>query len=245
MRVLDTRARVRRAVATAGLAASAAAAAAACSSKATTGLAAAAALPDSAEQVMFKLRLQQTTAGIRKSMLFADTGFFYNDNTLVDLRHVRLVFFSAAGDSNAVMTGRTGRYDTRTQRVEGRGDVVVTSTDGRRLASPHLVYERSVNQITSDTNFTFTEPGRTLTGIGFRSDPQLRNVQVLKGAKGRTVLPPSSEPRTGAPGMQPVPATGPAPSPTPTSAAGPPSAPPAEPLPGTPASGTPPPGATR
>ncbi len=185
---------------------------------------------------MFKLRLQQTNAGVRKSVLFADTGFFYNDNTLVDLRHVRLVFFSSSGDSNAVMTGRTGRYDTRTQRVEGRGDVVVTSTDGRRLTSPHLVYERSVNQITSDTNFTFTEPGRTLEGVGFRSDPQLRNVQVLKGAKGRTVLPPSSEPRTAPVGTAPagpvpssVPAAG-----APTAGVGPgapatPSAPPATP----------------
>lgn len=177
------------------LAAALAFGAAACKSKSPTGLAASNALPDSAEQVMYGLRLQQTNAGVRKSTLFADTGFFYNDNTLVDLRRVRLVFFSATGDSNAVMTGRTGRYDTRSQRVEGRGDVVVTSTDGRRLTSPHLVYERAVNQITSDTNFTFTEPGRTLEGIGFRSDPQLRNVQVLKGAKGRTVLPPSSDAR--------------------------------------------------
>lgn len=182
--------------------------AAACSSKSPTALAPSRALPDSAEQVMFGLRLQQTTAGVRKSVLFADTGFFYNDNTLVDLRRVRLVFFSATGDSNAVMIGRTGRYDTRTQRVEGWGDVVVTSTDGRRLTSPHLVYERSVNQISSDTNFTFNEPGRTLEGIGFRSDPQLRNVQVLKGARGRTVIPPPSETPSGAraPAAGPLPA---------------------------------------
>ncbi|HEY0778648.1 MAG TPA: LPS export ABC transporter periplasmic protein LptC [Gemmatirosa sp.] len=171
----------------------AASGAAACNAKGPTALAASRALPDSAEQVMFGLRLQQTNAGVRKSVLFADTGFFYNDNTLVDLRRVRIVFFSNAGDSNAVMTGRTGRYDTRTQRVDGWVDVVVTSTDGRRLTSPHLVYERSVNQISSDTSFTFTEPGRTLQGIGFRSDPQLRNVQVLKSARGRTVIPPQSE----------------------------------------------------
>jgi hypothetical protein len=45
-----------------------------------------------------------------------------------------------------------------------------------------------VNQVTSDTSFAFTEPGRTLTGIGLRTDPQLRNVQVLKSAGGRAVL---------------------------------------------------------
>ena len=214
-------ARTRAAV----LAAATVVAATACNSKPTTGLAASNALPDSAEQVMYGLRNQQTNAGVRKSVLFADTAYFYNDNTLVDLRRVRIVFFSATGDSNAVMTGRTGRYDTRLQRVEGRGDVVVTSTDGRRLTSPHLVYERSVNQITSDTNFTFTEPGRTLEGIGFRSDPQLRNVQVLKGAKGRTVLPPPSEARAGgAAPAAPTPTPAAPPTATPEPAAGPPPA---------------------
>jgi LPS export ABC transporter protein LptC len=166
----------------------AAAATLACTSKPTTGPSAGVGLPDSAQQVMYDLKNYQTTAGVRKAVLYADTAFFYNDNTLIDLRRVRMVFFNANGDSNAVMVGRTGRYDTRTQRVEGRGDVVVTSTDGRRLTSPHLVYERAVNQISSDTSFTFNEPGRTLEGIGFRSDPQLRSVQVLKAARGRSVV---------------------------------------------------------
>jgi len=40
------------------------------------------------------------------------------------------------------------------------------SVDGKRLTSPHLVYDRVVNQVTSDTSFAFTEPGRTLTAHG-------------------------------------------------------------------------------
>jgi hypothetical protein len=86
------------------------------------------------------------------------------------------------------MTGLRGTYDVRQQRLDGRGDVQITTVDGKRLSSPHLVYDRIVNQVTSDTNFTFTEPGRTLTGIGLRTDPQLRNLQVLRGAGGRAVI---------------------------------------------------------
>jgi hypothetical protein len=29
-----------------------------------------------------------------------------------------------------------------------------------------------------------TEPNRRLEGIGFRSDPNMRNIQILKGASG-------------------------------------------------------------
>lgn len=158
----------------------------ACTPERSPTVAAASVLPDSAEQVMFALRHQLTTAGVRRAQLVSDTAYFYDDGNRIELRKVRVVFFTAAGDSSSVLTGRTGRYDVRQQRVEGRGNVVVTSTDGKRLTSPHLVYDRLTNQITSDTNFTFTEPGRTLSGVGLRTDPQLRNVQVLRGLGGRT-----------------------------------------------------------
>lgn len=164
----------------------AAAAIGACKPERSPTVVAASVLPDSAEQVMFALRHQMTTAGVRRAQLVSDTAYFYDDGNRIELRKVRIVFFTATGDSSSVLTGRTGRYDVRQQRVEGRGDVVVTSTDGKRLVSPHLVYDRVTNQITSDTNFTFTEPGRTLSGVGLRTDPQLRNVQVLRGLGGRT-----------------------------------------------------------
>ena len=158
----------------------------ACRPERAPTVAGASALPDSAEQVMFALRHQLTTAGVRRAQLRSDTAYFYDEGNRIELRKVRLVFFSAAGDSSSVLTGRAGRYDVRQQRVEGRGDVVVTSTDGKRLTSPHLVYDRVTNQITSDTVFNFTEPGRSLSGVGLRTDPQLRNVQVLGRLGGRT-----------------------------------------------------------
>jgi LPS export ABC transporter protein LptC len=146
------------------------------------------AIPDSAEQVMFGLRHALTTAGVRRAQLHADTAFFYDEGNRIDLRVVRTTFYTAAGDSDAVMTGRRGVYDVRQQRLEGRGDVQIKTVAGRRLASQHLIYDKIVNQVSSDSAFTFNEPGRTLAGVGFRSDPQLRNLQVFSGAKGRAVI---------------------------------------------------------
>jgi len=147
------------------------------------------ALGDSADQVMFGLRHELTTAGVRRGELHADTAYFYDDMNRMELRKVNTIFFDKNGAKNATMSALRGVYDTRTQKLDGRGDVVVTSEDGRRLTSPHLTYDRTINQISSDTAFTFTAPGRTISGIGFRSDPQLRNVQVLSVARGGTELP--------------------------------------------------------
>jgi hypothetical protein len=39
--------------------------------------------------------------------------------------------------------------------------------------------------VSSDTTFTLVEPGRTLSGIGFKTDPQLQHVQVLRSPRGQ------------------------------------------------------------
>ena len=156
-------------------------------------------LPDSADQLMFGLRVALTTAGVRRGELQADTAFFYDQTTRIEMNAVNTLFFDAAGTKNATMTAKRGTYLTRTERFEGWGDVVVQSTDGRRLTSPHVVYERTLNQISSDTSFTFIAPGREISGVGFRADPQLRNVQVLKGARGNSVVPAGGARRRGGP----------------------------------------------
>lgn len=142
------------------------------------------ALPDSADQVMFGLRHFLWNGGVRRAQLVSDTAFFYDQMNRMELRNLRTTFYTTAGDSNAVMVARRGTYDVRTQRLEGQGDVKITTVDGCVLTSPQLVYERLANQITSDTSFKFTEPGRTLEGIGLRTDPGLRNLQVFRNASG-------------------------------------------------------------
>ena len=146
------------------------------------------AIPDSAEQVMFGMRTYVVNNGVVRGELFSDTAYTYDAGNRLELRGVRLNSFGTMGDSTATVTARSGTYDVRLGRVEGRGDVQVVATDGRRLTSPRLVYEKIMNQISSDTIFEFTAPGRRLAGVGFKSDPGLRNVQVLSGARGGSTL---------------------------------------------------------
>jgi LPS export ABC transporter protein LptC len=142
-------------------------------------------MADSAEQVMLNVRSLLTDTGIQRGEMFADSAYIFDDNTRFELRKVRATFNTSTGVKDGTMSGDRGRYNLREQVLEGFGNVVITTNDGKRLTSPHVRYSQAMNQVSSDSAFTMVEAGRTLSGIGFRADPQLNHVTVLKGASGR------------------------------------------------------------
>lgn len=149
-------------------------------------------LADSAGQVMYGARFNLTDGGVLRAQLTADTAYFFDDNTRVELRPVNTTFFTTTGTKSAVLTSRRGTYRTNTGQMVARGDVDVISTDGRRLRSEELAYDQTRNEISSDSAFVLTEPSRRLEGVGFRSDPNLQNVHILKtlsGSSGAIVIP--------------------------------------------------------
>jgi hypothetical protein len=69
--------------------------------------------------------------------------------------------------------------------MEARGNVVVVTEDGRRLTTEQLRYDQIRNEISSDSAFVLTEPGRRLEGVGFTSDPNMNNVRVHRLIEGQ------------------------------------------------------------
>ena len=150
------------------------------------------AMADSANQVMYGARFNLTDQGVMHAQLVADTAYFFDDNTRVELIHVNSTFYTSVGVKSAVLTSRRGTYHTNTGLMVARGNVVINSEDGRHLRSEELKYDQSRNEIASDSAFVLTEPDRRLEGVGFRSDPNLQNVHVLKtlsGTAGAVTIP--------------------------------------------------------
>jgi LPS export ABC transporter protein LptC len=156
----------------------------ACSTKKQPPVATHSPLADSADQVMYGARFNLTDRGLQRAQLQADTAYFFDDNTRIELEPVHTTFFTATGAKDAVLTSQRGTYNSRTTNMVARKNVVVVSEDGRRLTTPELIYNQQLNQISSDSAFVMTEPNRRLEGIGFRSDPNMKNIQILKGASG-------------------------------------------------------------
>ncbi|MCU0626695.1 MAG: LPS export ABC transporter periplasmic protein LptC [Gemmatimonadaceae bacterium] len=170
----------------------AAAAVAACGGDAARPVTSSATTVDSADQVMFKLRTVLTDEGVLRARLESDSGFFFDENTRIELRGVRTVFFSRTGAQDAVLTSREGTYNTRGGVMEARKRVEVVTTDGKRLTTPFLRFEQYRNMVVSDSPFVLVQADRRLEGVGFESDPQMLNIRVKKFGRssgGSVVLP--------------------------------------------------------
>lgn len=152
----------------------------ACNSGTEPRITAANPLADSADQVMFGVSTMITNRGVLRAQLGADTGYFFDGNTRIEVRHERTVFYTTTGQQNAVLTSVQGTYNMRRGQMEARQDVVVVTNDGKRLETEQLKYDQATDQISSDSAFVLTQPNRTLRGIGFTSDPDLTNLHVKK-----------------------------------------------------------------
>jgi LPS export ABC transporter protein LptC len=145
-----------------------------------------ASVADSADQVMYGITFNLTDKGLSRAELNSDTAYFFDENTRIELRTVEVTFFTATGARDAYLTSDRGTYQSRRGMMVARGDVIVITEEGRRLTTPELRYDQTMNEIASDSAFVLTEPGRRLEGIGFRSDPNMQNVQILRTKSGST-----------------------------------------------------------
>jgi LPS export ABC transporter protein LptC len=161
--------------------------AAACSKPEQTGIVITeGTLLDSADQVAFGSRTLVTDGGLLRAEIFADTTMFLDQNARLVMRVVHGDFFSAQGSKDATMTAERAQYDTRNERLEAYGNVIVTAVDGRVLKSPMLRFDSRLNQISSDSTFSLLEPdGKEVRGVGFDADPNLHVVNVRRLDRGR------------------------------------------------------------
>jgi LPS export ABC transporter protein LptC len=136
------------------------------------------AIPDSADMVLFGMERGIFEDGIRRALVVADTAYIYQNSQISELRGLQVTFFDGAGSQTSVLTAREATYRMQTESLDARGDVTVVSADGKRLATPHLIYDRLGNQLRTDSTFTFDSPAEQLRGNGFRADPEFTFVAV-------------------------------------------------------------------
>jgi LPS export ABC transporter protein LptC len=151
---------------------------------------------DSADQIALKMTTTITSEGVRRSYVEAETAYVYQSQALTDLRRMKVLFFDEQGNLKSTLVADKGLLGTFSKRLEASGHVVVTSPDGRRLTTEHLIYDKQANQITIDTTFVADGPTGRLSGNGAISDTRFTNVRVQqpRGAqKGKGFLLPGQE----------------------------------------------------
>jgi LPS export ABC transporter protein LptC len=128
---------------------------------------------DSADQVFYGVEAPLETGGIKRGTLFADTMYVMNDQTRFDFLNGRVEFNTPLGVPDGSMRADRGRYDRRRQQLEGWGNVVVKSADGRTLKSPHVVFNQTQDRIWSDTTYEYVAQGQFNSGNGFETNMKM------------------------------------------------------------------------
>lgn len=166
--------------------------AAACSTnKGTQVKARAETFADSADQVFYGVTAPLESDGIKRGTLFADTMYVMNDQTRFDFLVGHVDFNTTTGVPDGTMKADRGRFDRRMQQLEGWGNVVVKSADGRMLKSPHVVFNQAQDRIWSDTTFEYTDGDRVSTGKGFETNSKMtrRSCKANCVSRGNLAIP--------------------------------------------------------
>lgn len=135
-------------------------------------------VPDSADMVLLDMERGLFQDGVRRAVILADTAFVYQNSQVTELRNLRMTFFDAAGNQTSVLTALEATYQIQHESLDARRDVVVVTTEGKRLTTQHLIYDKPGNLVRSDSAFTYDSSTEQLRGNGFRADPEFSYVTV-------------------------------------------------------------------
>src|SRR5712664_977472 len=99
--------------------------------KSGTPVTATQAVLDSADQVLIGMTHYVTETGLQRARVRADTAYFFSAMQTAEMRNVHITFYDVTGNETSTLTSREGTYHWRTGDMEGRGNVVVVTKDGR------------------------------------------------------------------------------------------------------------------
>lgn len=99
---------------------------------------------------------------------------------------VTAYLFDEAGDSSAVLTADRARYYEDDRLFEAEGQVVVTTTTGRRLETERLRWREDEQQVETDGFVRITTPTEQIQGYDLTADEDLETYTLLR-VTGRVV----------------------------------------------------------
>lgn len=138
------------------------------------------AYPDTVEapdQTMDDFTMDSYAALARVWSLRAPHADIFEKDHRVELTQPRIRFFSA-GRPGSTVAAAQGRLDTETKDMWAGGGVVMVSTEGARLESDWVRYEKSTERFVSTAAVTITRGRSVVTGIGWQARSDLSDLLI-------------------------------------------------------------------
>ena len=125
----------------------------------------------------------ESDSGVVKWVLAAPVARVYNASKLLVTDDPRIEFYNEDGTLASVLLARKGEFNQVTHDLTALGNVVVTSSEGYMMETESLVWVEKLEEIHTEDFVRFIKGEDILTGYGFRSDPDLKNVEIMKDVK--------------------------------------------------------------
>jgi LPS export ABC transporter protein LptC len=135
---------------------------------------------DTADQVLYKMSTIESSDGLRRAIVYAETAYVYQSTQKMDLRQLRVTFFDEQGKESSRLVANQGLYTITNGSLDARGAVNVKSVDGKTLVTEHLIYDKAALRLKIDTTFVYNTPTEHLVGVSGTSDLEFKHVIVDK-----------------------------------------------------------------
>lgn len=139
-------------------------------------------LNERANRVAIGLVHYVASEGIRRAKVVADTAFFIEEESLIELRNMEVTFYDEDGKETTVLTAHDGTYRWDTGNMTANQDVeVIKPVEGRRIETSVMYYDRPEDRIWSDAPTTMYEAdGTIIEGTSFTSNSGMDRVELTE-----------------------------------------------------------------
>jgi len=124
--------------------------------------------------------LTESSEGRKNWTLRASYAAMYTDRHLIDAQTVRIEFFDSKGAMYSTLLADQGLVDQRTNNLEARGHVRITTQSGVKMETDSLRWLNDRQRIVSDAFVRVTRKHDVVTGWGFESDPSLDRFHLAR-----------------------------------------------------------------
>lgn len=135
------------------------------------------------EQTFRGVSLRESSGGKVEWDLRATHAVQGSANGPTALDSIEVFFYQGGPVVQSTLTADSGTVDVEKGILVATGNVVVNTPEGNRLETEELHWDRKQDRVYSDVFVRLTRAKDVLTGVGFRSDPNLRSYEILKDVR--------------------------------------------------------------
>lgn len=125
--------------------------------------------------VLAGLTLRETEEGRLRWVLTADSSESWEQPNQTLVKRLHVDFYDPRGEVSSVLTSNEGLVLRSTNDLTARGSVRLVSREGDTLTTERLDWNNLAGRLSTDQPFRLAGPDGALTGVGFESDPGLKN----------------------------------------------------------------------